>query len=107
MIRRPPRSTLDRSSAASDVYKGQAQARLKEHDGDLDAAFRLLDEAKRLYVRSLIPYTRPIEALKARIYLKQERLSKAREWAREQGLSVDDELSYLSLIHISEPTRPY
>ena len=25
MIRRPPRSTLDRSSAASDVYKRQAQ----------------------------------------------------------------------------------
>ena len=28
MIRRPPRSTLDRSSAASDVYKRQAQATL-------------------------------------------------------------------------------
>src|SRR5678815_2669278 len=27
MIRRPPRSTLDRSSAASDVYKRQAEAR--------------------------------------------------------------------------------
>ena len=27
MIRRPPRSTLDRSSAASDVYKRQAQER--------------------------------------------------------------------------------
>ena len=27
MIRRPPRSTLDRSSAASDVYKRQAQVR--------------------------------------------------------------------------------
>ena len=26
MIRRPPRSTLDRSSAASDVYKRQVQA---------------------------------------------------------------------------------
>ena len=26
MIRRPPRSTLDRSSAASDVYKRQAQS---------------------------------------------------------------------------------
>ena len=26
MIRRPPRSTLDRSSAASDVYKRQADA---------------------------------------------------------------------------------
>ena len=28
MIRRPPRSTLDRSSAASDVYKRQAVVRL-------------------------------------------------------------------------------
>ena len=28
MIRRPPRSTLDRSSAASDVYKRQALERL-------------------------------------------------------------------------------
>ena len=27
MIRRPPRSTLDRSSAASDVYKRQVRAR--------------------------------------------------------------------------------
>src|SRR5678816_2593787 len=27
MIRRPPRSTLDRSSAASDVYKRQAEKR--------------------------------------------------------------------------------
>ena len=32
MIRRPPRSTLDRSSAASDVYKRQA------FDGPFDAA---------------------------------------------------------------------
>ena len=30
MIRRPPRSTLDRSSAASDVYKRQARATLDE-----------------------------------------------------------------------------
>ena len=32
MIRRPPRSTLDRSSAASDVYKRQV------HDRDVRAA---------------------------------------------------------------------
>ena len=73
-----------------------AQARLKEHDGDLNAALRLLDEAKRLYVTSLIPYTRPIEALKARVHLKQGRLSKAQDWAHEHGLTMDDELSYLS-----------
>src|SRR5678816_645937 len=32
MIRRPPRSTLDRSSAASDVYKRQVQHRCKMLD---------------------------------------------------------------------------
>src|SRR5678810_1371913 len=31
MIRRPPRSTLDRSSAASDVYKRQEGVRLGTH----------------------------------------------------------------------------
>src|SRR5678809_1618446 len=31
MIRRPPRSTLDRSSAASDVYKRQVHFVLHEH----------------------------------------------------------------------------
>ena len=33
MIRRPPRSTLDRSSAASDVYKRQAQGAGDGHHG--------------------------------------------------------------------------
>ena len=44
MIRRPPRSTLDRSAAASDVYKRQAPSRprlaggrdLADVDGGLD-----------------------------------------------------------------------
>ena len=39
MIRRPPRSTLDRSSAASDVYKRQEQASsltLAAHQGVMD-----------------------------------------------------------------------
>ena len=34
MIRRPPRSTLDRSSAASDVYKRQIYFRCKNDDGE-------------------------------------------------------------------------
>jgi len=59
-------------------------------------AINLLDESKRFYIKTLIPYTRPIDAIKARIYLKQGRLSKAEEWVNEHGLSVDDELSYLS-----------
>lgn len=72
-----------------------AQAHLKESEGDLSAALDLLDEAERFYIRSLTPYTRPIDAAKARIYLKQGRLSKAEEWAHQRGLSMDDELSYL------------
>ena len=70
MIRRPPRSTLDRSSAASDVYKRQA----------------------------------PVI----------HRLASSGVKARDQGLAPNfaavvqhEALEGLSLIHISEPTRPY
>ncbi len=72
-----------------------AQAQLKETRGDLEAALDLLDEAKRLYVRVTVPDIRPIEALKARVYVRQGRLPKALAWVHELGLSVDDELSYL------------
>ena len=43
MIRRPPRSTLDRSSAASDVYKrqGQWRAQFVRQVADKVAAHRL------------------------------------------------------------------
>ena len=72
-----------------------AQARLKEAEGDLETALDLLDEARRLYVRTSMPDFHPIDALKARVYLRQGRLSEALAWVRERGLSVDDDLSYL------------
>ncbi len=72
-----------------------AQARLKESGGDLEAALVWLDEARRVYVKTPIPDIRPIEALKAEVYLKQGRLAKAQDWARARGLSADDEISYL------------
>jgi LuxR family maltose regulon positive regulatory protein len=72
-----------------------AQAQLKEARGDMEAALDLLDEAKRQTVRSILPGIRPIAALKARVYVRQGRLAKARDWVHERGLSVDDELSYL------------
>lgn len=72
-----------------------AQARLKESGGDLEAALVLLDEAKLVYVKTPIPDTRPIESLKAKVYLKQGRLALAQDWARARGLSADDEISYL------------
>jgi len=54
-----------------------------------------LDEAKPFYIKTLIPHTRPIEAIKARIYLKQGQLAKAEEWVNQQRFSADDELTYL------------
>jgi LuxR family maltose regulon positive regulatory protein len=71
-----------------------SQARLKEAQGDLDSALALLDEAERVYIRSPLPDVRPVAALKARVWLKQGRLAEALGWAREQGLSVDDDLRY-------------
>ena len=72
-----------------------AQARLKESQGDLDGALALLDEAECLYVRTPLPRVRPIAALKARVWLRQGRLTRALAWAREQDLSAGDDLSYL------------
>jgi len=38
---------------------------------------------------------RPIAALKTRVWVRQGRLAEALGWARERGLSFDDDLSYL------------
>jgi LuxR family transcriptional regulator, maltose regulon positive regulatory protein len=72
-----------------------SQARLKEAQGDLDEALALLDEAERVYVRSPLPDVRPVAALKARVWLKQDRLVEALSWVSEQNLSPDDDLSYI------------
>ena len=70
MIRRPPRSTLDRSSAASDVYKRQ------DVYGD-------------------IPFSEALSAESGILLPKYDRQEDV-----YTGI-------LLSLIHISEPTRPY
>ena len=75
---------------------GLAQARLKESIGEWDDALKSLDEAKRGYVKNPIPMLQPVEARKARIHIKQGRLDKAQVWARERGLSITDEASYLN-----------
>ena len=73
MIRRPPRSTLDRSSAASDVYKRQVRDLEREHI-PLCQRFGL----------GVLPWSPLAGGFLAGKYGKD-----------------------LSLIHISEPTRPY
>lgn len=70
-------------------------ARIKEAQGDLDAALDLLDEAARLYIPNPDPDLRPIAAQRTRLWLTQGRLTDALGWVQEQQLSVDDDLSFL------------
>jgi LuxR family maltose regulon positive regulatory protein len=72
-----------------------AMARIKAAEGELDSALTLLNEAERLYVSDFFPNVRPVAALRTRVWLAQGRVDEALNWAREQSLSVHDELSYL------------
>ena len=73
-----------------------AMAGIRKAEGQLDAALDLLSTAEHLYRRGFFPEVRPIAAMTARILIEQGRLSEARAWVSDQGLSVDDDLSYLS-----------
>ena len=72
-----------------------AMARILETQGDLHGALELLDEAAHLYMSDFSPNAHPIVARKTRVWLAQERLGEALDWARVQGLSVQDDLSYV------------
>ena len=72
-----------------------AMARIKQAQGDLDEAFNLLEQAERLYDGNFSPNVRPIKTRQVRVWIAQGRLGEAMGWVREQGLSVENELSYL------------
>ena len=86
--------------------KSLAQAYLKESEGDLRSALELLDDAQRFYVRTPIPNLRPVEAMQARIHIKQNHLNKAQAWAHQSRLSLQDtpiflhEFGYLTFARI-------
>src|SRR5258707_2620917 len=72
-----------------------AMARIREAQGDPDSALDLLHEAERLYMRDFFPNVRPVAALVTRVWVTQGRLGEALGWAREQSLSIEDDLRYL------------
>lgn len=72
-----------------------AMARIRETQSNLEDALDLLNEAEPLYVSDFSPNVRPIQALKARVWIKQGKLEKALSWAHERKLSVEEEPSYL------------
>ncbi len=72
-----------------------AMARIRQAQGDLGGALALLDEAERVYNGDFSPNVRPIAALRARVWVTQDRIGDALGWARERSLSAGDEPSYL------------
>ncbi|MAS33724.1 MAG: helix-turn-helix transcriptional regulator [Anaerolineaceae bacterium] len=73
----------------------QVQARVRQAQGDVHGALKMLDEAERLYMRGPIPDLRPIAALKAQLWIVMGRLDAALDWTQAGGLSPEGDLSYL------------
>jgi LuxR family maltose regulon positive regulatory protein len=72
-----------------------AQARFRQAKGDLPGALELLAEAERVYNTDFSPAIRPIPARLARVHLARGNVDAALRWARERGLTVQDDLSYV------------
>jgi LuxR family maltose regulon positive regulatory protein len=70
-------------------------ARIRQAQGELDETIDLLREAERMYMSDFSPNVRPVSALVTRVWIAQGRLGEALHWAQEQGLSAEDELSYV------------
>jgi len=72
-----------------------AAAHIRQTEGDLDGALRLIEDAEAVYATDFSPNVRPIEAVKAKVWIAQGRLEPAWDWARTRGLSPSDDLAYL------------
>lgn len=73
-----------------------ARALIARAEGSLDHATDLLDQAEQIYRPGFFPEVQPIGAMRARIWIVQGKTSEAAEWAETRGVSVTDEVSYLS-----------
>ncbi|HEY6607857.1 MAG TPA: LuxR C-terminal-related transcriptional regulator [Candidatus Limnocylindria bacterium] len=72
-----------------------ARARVRQAMGDFDGALALYADAERRYFTDFSPSVRPPSALRARMLVANRQLPEAARWARDQGLSADDELTYV------------
>lgn len=73
---------------------GASEALLALSRGDLDGAAERLEEAGRDVVATALPVLQPLEALLARVRLRQGRWREAWAWAEASGLALDAPLRY-------------
>jgi LuxR family transcriptional regulator, maltose regulon positive regulatory protein len=86
----------DENGLPQNSYRSRvAAARILLAEGDPEAALGLLAEAGRLYATDFSPDVRPVDALKARVWIAQGKLSEAMRWAHESGVSAGEDLSYV------------
>jgi ATP/maltotriose-dependent transcriptional regulator MalT len=86
----------DHNGLPQNAYRWRVvMARLREAEGDLDAALRLLDEAERVYVGDFAPNVQPVAAVRTRLRIRRNELADAQEWAKEWQVSSEDNPSYL------------
>eukprot|EP00658_Telonema_sp_P-2_P051531 TRINITY_DN39603_c0_g1_i1.p1 TRINITY_DN39603_c0_g1~~TRINITY_DN39603_c0_g1_i1.p1 ORF type:complete len:130 (+),score=43.24 TRINITY_DN39603_c0_g1_i1:84-473(+) len=109
MIRRPPRSTLSSSSAASDVYKRQGGSRVMGK-GQMTAV-EILEEMRTgtygditHFEQSGVPEEKHVKRVLEDLW-NSGMLQKEHRLARVYQYWINDSMQILSLIHISEPTR--
>jgi len=72
-----------------------AMARIKITEGDLAAAQDLLRQVDQLYKRDPFPTVHLAAALQAQIWAAQGQLAPALDWVKNQGVTVNSELSFL------------
>ena len=73
-----------------------AQARLRVSEGEPEAALELLEEAQDLFIRTPLPIPRPLDALRAEIWVRQGQLEPAQAWAAGKGLTAETKMAYLT-----------
>ncbi len=72
-----------------------ARARIKMLEGEWDEAIALFKESAQFDGRGIMHDWQPVAAREARIRLQQGKLDDALAWVHQQGLSADDELSFV------------
>jgi len=86
----------DEHALPQNAYRSRVvQARIHQAEGDGDGALELLAAAQRVFDSDFFPDVRPIAARRARLWIGQGRLAEAWDWARERGISSNDELTYV------------
>ena len=103
MIRRPPRSTLDRSSAASDVYKRQPLSNYPKKSQTIKVTF---DQDARIGEKSIREYfvqaKIAAELIRIDISLESGRTDKSYIWEVKSSQNIDENSLIESISALSE-----